>query len=48
MTEHLYVDAMAGRNALELVLAIYKRSKIGGPVKLPLDEFSSTDMEGTF
>lgn len=43
-----YVDAMAGRNALELVLAIYKSQKIGGPVKLPLDEFSSTDMEGTF
>lgn len=43
-----YVDAEAGRNALELVLAIYKSQKTGQPVKLPLDKFSSTDMLGTF
>lgn len=43
-----YVDAVAGRNALELVLAIYKSQKIGVPVKLPLSEFASTDMEGEF
>lgn len=43
-----YVDAQAGRNALELVLAIYKSQKTGMPVKLPLDGFASTDMEGEF
>ena len=43
-----YVDAQAGRNALELVLAIYKSQKIGMPVKLPLDDFASTDMAGEF
>lgn len=43
-----YVDAVAGRNALELVLAIYKSQKTGKPVKLPLDHFSSTDMIGEF
>lgn len=43
-----YVDAVAGRNALELVLAIYKSQKEGKPVKLPLKEFASTDMAGEF
>lgn len=43
-----YVDARAGRNALELVLAIYKSQKEGKAVKLPLDEFASTDMKGEF
>ena len=43
-----YVDAAAGRNALELVLAIYKSQKEGAPVKLPLKDFESTDMTGTF
>ena len=43
-----YVDAIAGKNALELVLAIYKSAKTGQPVKLPLDDFSSTDMIGMF
>ena len=43
-----YVDAVAGRNALELVLAIYKSMKEGCPVKLPIDDFASTDMAGTF
>ncbi len=43
-----YVDAVAGRNALELVLAIYKSMKEGCPVKLPLADFASTDMAGTF
>lgn len=43
-----YVDAVAGRNALELVLAIYKSQKGGVPVKLPLRDFASTDMEGEF
>lgn len=43
-----YVDAEAGRNALELVLAIYKSQKEGVPVKLPLGDFKSTDMAGEF
>ena len=43
-----YVDAIAGRNALELVLAIYKSQKTGLPVHLPLDKFSSIDMNGIF
>ena len=43
-----YVDAVAGRNALEMVLAIYKSQKTGAPVKLPLQDFASTDMAMTF
>ena len=43
-----YVDAVAGKNALEMILAIYKSKKTGQPVKLPLDDFASVDMEGTF
>lgn len=43
-----YVDAVAGRNALELVLAIYKSCKTGRPVKLPLADFASEDMKGMF
>ncbi len=43
-----YVDAVAGRNALELVLAIYKSQKDGKPVKLPLDDFASAEMAGEF
>lgn len=43
-----YVDAYAGRRALELVLAIYKSQKTGEVVKLPLKDFASTDMIGEF
>lgn len=43
-----YVDAVAGRNALEMVLAIYKSQKTEKTVKLPLEDFSSTDMTGEF
>lgn len=43
-----YVDAVAGRNALEMVLSIYKSMKTGMPVKLPLTDFASTDMAGVF
>ncbi|MBO5424602.1 MAG: Gfo/Idh/MocA family oxidoreductase [Lachnospiraceae bacterium] len=43
-----YVDAVAGRNALEMILAIYKSQKTGMPVKLPLTDFASTDMIGEF
>ena len=43
-----YVDGEAGKNALEVVLAIYKSQLTGKPVSLPLTDFSSTDMEGFF
>ncbi len=43
-----YVDAIAGKNALELVLAIYKSQKEGKPVRLPLEDFASVDMTGIF
>lgn len=43
-----YVDARAGRNALEMILAIYKSQKTGMPVKLPLENFSTLDMQGEF
>lgn len=43
-----YVDAYAGKNALELVLAIYKSQKEGKAVKLPLYDFASVDMTGEF
>lgn len=43
-----YVDAYAGRDALELVLAVYKSQKEGKPVHFPLSDFSSIDMEGEF
>lgn len=43
-----YVNAVAGRNALEIVLAIYKSQKEGRPVTLPLTDFASTDMKGEF
>ena len=43
-----YVDAQAGRNALELVLAIYKSQKEGMPVRFPLKDFASCDMRGEF
>lgn len=48
MNRKPYVDAVAGRNALEIVLAIYKSQKEGKPVKLPLTDFGSTDMTGEF
>ncbi len=43
-----YVDAVAGRNALEMILSIYKSQKTGQAIKLPLDQFASTDMRGEF
>lgn len=44
-----YADAYAGRRALELILAIYKSSAEGKPVKLPLDSSVSTmDFKGMF
>lgn len=43
-----YVDAVAGRNALEVVLSIYKSQRDGKAVKLPLKNFASVDMKGEF
>ena len=43
-----YVNAIAGRNALEMVLAIYKSAAEGKPVKLPLKECASIDFKGRF
>ena len=43
-----YVNAVAGRNALEVVLAIYKSQLTGEPVKLPLADFASIEMNGMF
>ncbi len=40
-----YVTLDAGKNALELVLAIYKSQLTGEKVKLPLKRFSSSDMK---
>ncbi len=43
-----YVDAEAGKRALELVLAIYKSAAEGKPVKLPLENCSTMDFVGRF
>lgn len=43
-----YIDAVAGRNAVEMILAIYQSAATGKPVKLPLENVASTDFEGRF
>lgn len=43
-----YVDAVAGKNALEVVLAIYKSQKLNRIVQLPLKNFESMNMKGEF
>ncbi len=43
-----YIDARAGRRALELVLAIYLSAAKGKPVKLPLKGVASVDFKGRF
>lgn len=43
-----YVDAIAGRNAVEMVLAIYKSQKEGKITTAPLINFNSSDMMGEF
>ena len=43
-----YIDGYAGRNALEIVLAIYKSQLTGNPVHLPLNNFASTNLLGMF
>lgn len=43
-----YVDAYAGKRALELVLAIYQSAAAGKIVKLPLENAKTTDFQGRF
>lgn len=43
-----YVDAEAGKRALELVLAIYLSAQTGKSVTLPLEKCSSIDFKGRF
>lgn len=43
-----YVNAMEGKRALELVLAIYKSAAEGRGIKLPLEECATTDFIGRF
>ena len=43
-----YVTAIDGRNALELVLAIYKSATEGKSIKLPLDKCNTIDFKGRF
>ena len=43
-----YVDASAGRRALELVLAIYQSAATDSIVRLPLKECKTTDFTGRF
>lgn len=42
------VNGQAGKDALEIILAIYKSCKEGKPVKLPLQDFSTEEMRGFF
>ena len=43
-----YVDAEAGKRALELVLAIYQSAYTGQIVKMPLLSCATTDFVGRF
>ena len=43
-----YVNAEAGKRALELVLAIYKSAAEGTSVKFPLEKCSTLDFKGRF
>lgn len=43
-----YVDANAGKRALEAVLAIYRSMSTGLPVELPLGDCAGADFEGMF
>ena len=43
-----YINAVAGRNALEVVLAVYLSASKGQPVKLPLEQCATTDFVGLF
>lgn len=43
-----YIDAKAGRRALEMILAMYQSAATGEVVKLPLKDVASTDFTGRF
>ena len=43
-----YVDAVDGRNAVEIVLAIYKSSATGKAIDLPLENCAVSDFVGLF
>lgn len=43
-----YVNAEAGKRALELVLAIYQSAATGEAVKLPMDSCATIDFKGRF
>lgn len=43
-----YITALDGRNALELILAVYKSAAKGRSVKLPLEHSSTLDFKGRF
>ncbi|NMA65472.1 MAG: Gfo/Idh/MocA family oxidoreductase [Clostridiaceae bacterium] len=43
-----YITAEEGRNAVELVLAIYQSSYVGERVRLPISNISTLDFVGTF
>ena len=43
-----YVDAKAGRDALEMVLAMYQSAATGQPVTFPLHDVSTLDFTGRF
>lgn len=43
-----YIDAKAGRRALEMILAMYQSATTGLPVKFPLKNVASTDFIGRF
>ena len=43
-----YIPVIEGKKSMEMILAIYKSSATGKPVKLPLDECATTDFTGMF
>ncbi len=43
-----YVDADAGKRALELVLGIYQSAYTGQPVKFPMEQCATIDFKGRF
>lgn len=43
-----YITGEEGKKALEIILAIYKSQKTGKPVKLPLKNFSTEDMDDNY
>lgn len=43
-----YVDAQAGKNALEMILAVYQSAATGSAVELPLGNVACIDFKGRF